>query len=47
MQSLKKREDGRKPDELRPVTIERNWTIHAEGSVLVTTGTRKCSAQPP
>jgi len=30
--------DGRKADELRPVTIERGWSKHAEGSVLVSFG---------
>jgi ribonuclease PH len=30
--------DGRRPDELRPVTIARNWLDHAEGSVLVEFG---------
>ncbi|WP_037907072.1 ribonuclease PH [Actinacidiphila yeochonensis] len=30
--------DGRTPDQLRPVTIERNWSKHAEGSVLVSFG---------
>ena len=32
------REDGRRPDELRPVTIKRHYIKHAEGSVLVATG---------
>jgi ribonuclease PH len=32
------RVDGRRPDELRPVTITRNWLDHAEGSVLVEFG---------
>ena len=32
------RVDGRAPDELRPVTITRNWLEHAEGSVLVEFG---------
>jgi ribonuclease PH len=32
------RPDGRAPDELRPVTITRNWLDHAEGSVLVEFG---------
>src|SRR4051794_18117854 len=32
------RPDGRKPDELRPVTISRDWLDHAEGSVLVEFG---------
>ena len=30
--------DGRRPDELRPVRIERRYTKHAEGSVLVAFG---------
>jgi ribonuclease PH len=30
--------DGRRPDELRPVTITRNWLDHAEGSALVEFG---------
>jgi ribonuclease PH len=30
--------DNRRPDELRPVTITRNWLDHAEGSVLVEFG---------
>jgi ribonuclease PH len=32
------RSDERRPDELRPVTITRNWLDHAEGSVLVEYG---------
>ncbi len=32
------RSDGRRPDELRPVTITRDWLDHAEGSVLVEYG---------
>jgi ribonuclease PH len=32
------RADGRAYDELRPVTIERSWLDHAEGSVLVAFG---------
>ena len=32
------RADGRRPDELRPVTIKRHYIKHAEGSVLVATG---------
>ncbi|WP_419995327.1 ribonuclease PH [Streptomyces boninensis] len=32
------RYDGRRPDQLRPVTIERGWSKHAEGSVLVSFG---------
>ncbi|HEU5357244.1 MAG TPA: ribonuclease PH [Actinocrinis sp.] len=30
--------DGRSPDQLRPVTITRDWLDHAEGSVLVEFG---------
>ena len=32
------RPDGRRPDQLRDVTITRNWLDHAEGSVLVEFG---------
>ena len=32
------RADGRAPDQLRPVTLTRNWLDHAEGSVLVEYG---------
>jgi len=32
------RSGGRRPDELRPVRIQRNYTKHAEGSVLVEFG---------
>ena len=32
------RSDGRAPDELRPVTLTRSYTKHAEGSVLVEVG---------
>jgi len=32
------RPDGRKPDELRPVTIQRGYVKHAEGSVLISVG---------
>jgi len=32
------RPDGRRPDELRAVTITRDWLEHAEGSVLVEFG---------
>ena len=34
----KPRPDGRAADQLRPVTISRNWLDHAEGSVLVEFG---------
>ncbi|MFE6623245.1 ribonuclease PH [Streptomyces sp. NPDC008086] len=38
--------DGRIPGQLRPVTIERAWSKHAEGSVLVSFGDTKvlCTA---
>ena len=32
------RADGRATDELRPVTIQRRWLDHAEGSALITFG---------
>ncbi len=32
------RHDGRRPDELRPITIQRNFTKSAAGSVLVQSG---------
>jgi ribonuclease PH len=32
------RPSGRQPDELRPVSITRNYTCHAEGSVLIACG---------
>ena len=32
------RPDGRMPDQLRPVSITRGYTRHAEGSVLVAFG---------
>ena len=40
------RPSERAPDELRPVTIERNYTLHAEGSVLIACGNTKvlCTA---
>src|SRR5947208_7712693 len=40
------RPDGRDPDQLRPVTITRNWSIHPEGSVLVEFGATRvlCTA---
>jgi ribonuclease PH len=40
------RVDGRKPESLRPVTITRNYTKHAEGSVLIEVGDTKviCTA---
>jgi ribonuclease PH len=40
------RPDGRAADQLRPITIERNWLAHAEGSVLISFGGTKvlCAA---
>lgn len=40
------RGDGRRPDELRPVSIQRGYTKHAAGSVLVAFGDTKvlCTA---
>ncbi len=40
------RPSNRKADEMRPVTITRNYTIHAEGSVLIEFGNTKvlCNA---
>jgi ribonuclease PH len=35
------RVDGRAPDQLRPVTIQRGYTRYAEGSVLITSGETK------
>src|ERR687884_328206 len=32
------RPGGRKPDQLRPVTLTRRWSMHPEGSVLVEFG---------
>jgi ribonuclease PH len=43
---LHKREDGRGPNELRPVTLERGASLYAEGSCLITAGRTKvlCTA---
>lgn len=40
------RPSGRQPDQLRDITIERNYTAHAEGSVLISCGHTKvlCTA---
>src|SRR6202045_5437891 len=40
------RPDGRRDDQLRPVTITRNWLRHAEGSALVEFGATRvlCAA---
>jgi ribonuclease PH len=35
------RPSGRAPDQMRPITIETEYTIHAEGSVLVSFGNTK------
>jgi ribonuclease PH len=42
----KPRADGRTPDELRPITIERGWSAQAEGSALISFGNTKvlCTA---
>jgi ribonuclease PH len=32
------RPDGREPDQLRPVTLTRRWSMHPEGSVLIEFG---------
>jgi ribonuclease PH len=40
------RPDGRQPNDLRPVTMTRQWSIHPEGSVLVEFGATRvlCTA---
>ena len=40
------RPSGRAPDQLRPIVITRNYTRHAEGSVLIEFGDTKviCTA---
>ncbi len=40
------RPSGRQPDQLRPISITRNYTCHAEGSVLIEFGNTKviCNA---
>jgi len=40
------RVDGRAPDQLRKITFQRGWLIHAEGSVLVSFGNTRvlCAA---
>ena len=40
------RQDGRKADEMRPITITRQFIPHAEGSVLITLGSTRviCTA---
>ena len=40
------RPDGRTPDELRPVSIERGWSAQAEGSALISFGATRvlCTA---
>ena len=41
-----KRPDGRRADEMRPVQIIKDFTMHAEGSVLIACGNTKviCNA---
>lgn len=43
---MTRREDGRAPDQLREVTIERGWSAQAEGSALISFGSTKvlCTA---
>jgi ribonuclease PH len=43
---MKLRPSGRRADELRPLRITRNYTLHAEGSVLIEAGNTKvlCTA---
>ena len=41
------RTQGRAHDALRPVRIERGYTRHAEGSVLVSFGQRCCHPTSP
>jgi ribonuclease PH len=43
---MTERRDGRAPDQLRPVTIERGWSSQAEGSALVSFGATRvlCTA---
>ena len=43
---MTERRDGRAPDELRPVTIERGWSSQAEGSALISFGATRvlCTA---
>jgi len=36
------RSDGRRPDELRPITIEPGFLRYPEGSVLISVGNTKC-----
>src|SRR5258706_10473192 len=40
------RPDGRTPDQLRPVSITRGWSVHPEGSVLIEFGATRvlCTA---
>jgi ribonuclease PH len=42
----KSRADGRSASDLRPITVERDWSAHAEGSALITFGGTKvlCTA---
>src|SRR5215471_19802906 len=38
LRGMTMRHDGRAPDQLRDVSLTRNWLDHAEGSVLVEFG---------
>jgi ribonuclease PH len=46
MVAVMARPDGRALDQIRPVTLQRNWSIHPEGSVLVEFGATRvlCTA---
>ncbi len=46
METRSVRSDGRKADELRPITIQRNYLKYAEGSVFIEAGNNRivCSA---
>ena len=43
---MSSRHDGRRADEMRPLSFERHYTCYAEGSVLVSVGRTKvlCNA---
>ena len=43
---MPQRPDGRRPDQLRPITITRGWLEHAEGSALIEFGSTRvlCAA---
>lgn len=46
-EDLNMRPAGRSANQVRPVTLTRNYTKHAEGSVLVEFEILKCCALPP